>query len=104
MRHDSEGFIPSTGIAERLTRTAIGHSAPQLFPQNNTMNLVPIASGWASVAGTPTNINWLNRWGETGNDYVQPSFADNVADCQVNHNPNLCTNIARVLTAELPGV
>ncbi len=94
MRHDSEGFIPSTGIAERLTRTAIGYSAPQLFPQNNTMNLVPIASGWTSVAGTPANINWLNRWGETGNDYIKPSFAMETTALNSAHISSGCS-IAR---------
>jgi hypothetical protein len=103
MRHDSEGFIPSTGIAEQLTRTAIGYSAPQIFPKNNTMNLVPIANGWSGVAGTPANINWLNRWGETGNDYIRPSFADNVSVTHGNHSLKFGTYFERLLNSEAPG-
>src|SRR6266705_3273744 len=42
MRHDSEGFIPSTGVLEGLTRSALKYTAPQLFPANNSkFNLVP---------------------------------------------------------------
>jgi len=103
MRHDSEGFIPSTGIADLLTRTAIGYSAPQLFPQNNSMNLVPIANGWGSVAGTPANISWLNRWGETGNDFIRPSFADNVSVTHGNHSLKFGTYFERLLNSEAPG-
>jgi hypothetical protein len=103
MRHDSEGFIPSAGIAERLTRSAIGYTAPQLFPANNTMNLVPIANGWSSVQGTPANINWLNRWGETGNDYIQPSFADNLSVTHGNHSWKFGMYFERLLNSEAPG-
>jgi hypothetical protein len=103
MRHDSEGFIPSTGIAERLTRSAIGYTAPQLFPANNTMNLVPIVNGWSSVQGTPANINWLNRWGETGNDYIQPSFADNLSVTHGNHSLKFGMYFERLLNSEAPG-
>src|SRR5947208_7797529 len=103
MRHDSEGFIPGTGIAEKLTRTAIGYAAPQIFPQNNTMNLVPIVNGWSSVAGTPANINWLNRWGETGNDYIRPSFADHVSVTHGNHAFKFGTYFERLLNSEAPG-
>jgi len=35
MRHDSEGFIPGAGVIETLTRSAVGYTAPQLFPTNN---------------------------------------------------------------------
>lgn len=103
MRHGSEGFIPSAGIAEKLTRSAIGYTAPQIFPANNTMNLVPIVSGWGSVAGTPANINWLNRWGETGNDYIKPSFADNLSITHGNHTFKFGTYFERLLNSEAPG-
>jgi len=103
MRHDSEGFIPSTGIADALTRPAIGYTAPQIFPQNNTMNLVPIVNGWSSVAGTPANINWLNRWGETGNDYIRPSFSDNLSWTHGSHSFKFGTYFERLLNSEAPG-
>jgi hypothetical protein len=103
MRHDSEGFIPSTGIAEQLTRSAIGYTAPQIFPANNTMDLVPIASGWSGVTGTPANINWLNRWGETGNDYIKPSFADNLSVTHGDHTFKFGTYFERLLNSEAPG-
>ena len=103
MRHDSEGFIPSTGVAEQLTRSAIGYTAPQLFPQNNSLNLVPIANGWGSVQGTPANINWLNRWGETGNDYIQPSFADNLSITHESHSFKFGAYFERLLNSEAPG-
>ncbi len=103
MRHDSEGFIPSTGVAEKLTRSAIGYTAPQIFPQNNTMNLVPIANGWTSIAGTPANINWLNRWGETGNDYIKPSFSDGLSVTHGNHSLKFGAYFERLLNSEAPG-
>ena len=103
MRHDSEGFIPSTGIAEKLTRSAINYSAPQIFPANNKLNLVPIVNGWSSVQGTPANINWLNRWGETGNDYIKPSFADNLSVTHGNHSLKFGMYFERLLNSEAPG-
>jgi hypothetical protein len=103
MRHDSEGFIPSTGVAEKLTRTAIGFTAPQIFPQNNPLNLVPIANGWTSVAGTPANISWLNRWGGVGNDYIRPSFADNLSLTRGNHAHKFGMYFERLLNSEAPG-
>jgi len=103
MRHDSEGFVPSTGVAEKLTRTAIGFTAPQIFPQNNPLNLVPVANGWSSVAGTPANINWLNRWGGVGNDYIRPSFADNLSVTHGNHSYKFGMYFERLLNSEAPG-
>ena len=39
-------------------------------------------TNWGGVRG-PTNgvanINWLDRWGEIGNDYIKPSFANNLS-------------------------
>ena len=104
MRHDSEGFVPSTGMIEGLTRSALGYTAPQIFPQNNErFNLVPTITGWSSVAGNPANINWLDRWGETGNDYIKPSFADNVSYTRGNHTYKFGTYFERLFNREAPG-
>jgi Carboxypeptidase regulatory-like domain/TonB-dependent Receptor Plug Domain len=104
MRHDSEGFIPTTGFAEALSRAAINYTAPQLFPQNNTkLNLIPIFNGWISVAGNPANINWLNRWGEVGEDFIKPSFADNVSYTHGNHSYKFGAYFERLLNREAPG-
>jgi len=83
MRHDSEGFIPADGVIDRLTRSAVGYTAPQIFPENNHLGTIPRVTGWSGVAGTPANINWLDRWGEVGNDYIQPSFGDNVSTAEL---------------------
>ena len=104
MRHDSEGFVPSTGMIEGLTRSALNYTAPQLFPANNTrFNLVPTITGWQSVAGNPANINWLDRWGEVGNDYIKPSFADNVSYTRGNHTFKFGTYFERLFNREAPG-
>src|SRR4030095_4091845 len=103
MRHDSEGFIPSTGFAESLTRSALNYTAPQLFPNNNTLNLVPTATGWTSVAGNPANINWLDRWGEVGNDYIKPSFSDNVSITRGDHSLKFGAYYQRLMNREAPG-
>jgi hypothetical protein len=104
MRHDSEGFVPSTGMIEGLTRSALNYTAPQLFPANNsTFNLVPTITGWSSVAGNPANINWLDRWGEVGNDYIKPSFADNFSYTRGNHSYKFGTYFERLLNREAPG-
>src|SRR5881227_4201936 len=86
MRHDSEGFVPGAGMAESLQRSALNCTAPQLFPQNNHLGTIPRATGWTSVAGTAANINWLDRWGETGNDYVKPSLADHLSFTHGSHS------------------
>jgi hypothetical protein len=103
MRHDSEGFVPSTGFAESLTRSALNYTAPQLFPSNNTLGLVPTATGWTSVAGNPANINWLDRWGEVGNDYIKPSFSDNVSVIRGDHSYKFGTYFERLQNREAPG-
>jgi len=103
MRHDSEGFIPSTGFAESLTRSTLNYTAPQLFPANNSLNLVPTITGWSSVAGNPANINWLDRWGEVGNDYIRPSFADNLSYTRGNHSFKFGTYFERLFNREAPG-
>src|SRR5437870_4026858 len=103
MRHDSEGFVPSTGMAESLTRSTLNYTAPQLFPSNNKLNLVPTITGWSSVAGNPANINWLDRWGEVGNDYIKPSFADNLSITRDNHSYKFGTYFERLFNREAPG-
>ena len=103
MRHDSEGFIPSTGVLEGLTRSALKYTAPQLFPENNKLNLVPTVTGWSSVTANPANINWLDRWGETGNDYIKPSFADNLSVTHSNHSFKVGGYFERLQNREAPG-
>lgn len=103
MRHDSEGFVPSTGMIEGLTRSALNYTSPQLFPDNNTLGLVPTATGWASVAGNPANINWLDRWGEVGQDYIKPSFANNLSITSGDHSYKFGVYFERLQNREAPG-
>src|SRR4051812_11618367 len=104
MRHDSEGFIPTTGFAEGLSRSALNYTAPQLFPENNTkLNLVPIVNNWSGVAGNPANISWLNRWGEVGQDFIKPSLSDNVSYTRGNHGLKFGVYFERLLNREAPG-
>jgi hypothetical protein len=79
LRHDSEGFVPSTGVSEGLSRQTLGYSAPQLFPQNNLLGTIPRVTGWSGVSGRPANINWLDRWGLSGQDFIRPSVAQNLS-------------------------
>jgi hypothetical protein len=55
------------------------------------------------VAGNPANINWLDRWGEIGNDYIKPSFADNVSYIRGNHTYKFGTYFERLFNREAPG-
>jgi hypothetical protein len=103
MRHDSEGFIPSAGIVEGLQRSALNYTSPQLFPTNNHLGTIPRATGWTSVQGNPANINWLDRWGETGNDYIEPAFADNITFAQGDHTLKFGAYFERVRNGEAPG-
>ena len=103
MRHDSEGFVPSTGMVEGLTRTALNYTAPQLFPANNKLNLVPTITGWGGATANPASINWLDRWGETGNDYIKPSFADNFSIIRGSHSYKFGTYFERLFNREAPG-
>lgn len=104
MRHDSEGFIPSDGFVEGLQRSALGYTAAQLFPTNNTLGTIPRATGWGGVLGvTAANINWLDRWGEVGNDYVKPSFADNLSYNHGNHSLKFGMYYERIRNGEAPG-
>ncbi|PYS51671.1 MAG: hypothetical protein DMF68_03570 [Acidobacteria bacterium] len=103
MRHDTEGFIPADGIVEGLLRSTVGYTAPQLFPQNNHLGTIPRATGWSGVAGTPANINWLDRWGEAGQDYIRPSFADNLSFTRGNHSYKFGAYFERLLNSEAPG-
>ena len=103
MRHDSEGFVPSDGFAEGLQRDVLNYTAPQLFPNNNRLGTIPRARAWASVAGNPANINWLDRWGEVGNDYIKPSFADNLSIVRGDHTLKFGVYYERVLNGEAPG-
>jgi hypothetical protein len=103
LRHDYEGFIPSDGVTDKLTRAALSYTAPQLFPQNNHLDLIPRVTGWTSVAGTAANINWLDRWGEAGKDYILPSIADNLSFIRGNHSYKFGAYFERLLNREAPG-
>lgn len=103
MRHDTEGFIPGAGMVEALQRSALNYTAPQLFPQNNHLGTIPRATGWSSVAGTPANINWLDRWGETGNDYIKPAFSDSLSVTHGSHSLKFGAYFERLLNSEAPG-
>jgi len=106
MRHDSEGFIPGDGEVEAVQRGALNYTAPQLFPQNNHLGTIPRVTNWGGVRG-PTNgvanINWLDRWGETGNDYIKPSFADNLSITHGDHVLKFGVYYERLLNGEAPG-
>jgi hypothetical protein len=102
-RTDTEGFIPTTGFAEGLARTALNYTAPQLFPDNNRLGLVPVVTGWSSVAGNPANINWLNRWGEVGADHIRPSLSDNLSWTRGNHSLKFGAYVERLFNREAPG-
>ena len=106
MRHDSEGFIPGDGEIEAVQRSALNYTAPQLFPQNNHLGTIPRVTNWGGVRG-PTdgvaNINWLDRWGETGNDYIKPSFANNLSITHGDHSMKFGVYYERLLNGEAPG-
>ena len=102
-RTDTEGFIPTTGFAEGLRRDTLNYTAPQLFPGNNSLDLVPIATGWSSVAGNPANINWLNRWGEVGADHIRPSLSDNLSYTRGDHSLKFGLYVERLFNREAPG-
>lgn len=103
VRHDSEGFVPSDGEVERLTREALSYTAPQLFSGNNRLGTIPRVTNWSGVAGTPANINWLDRWGEVGNDYILPSFADNLSIIRGSHSFKFGVYYEHVRNGEAPG-
>lgn len=106
MRHDSEGFIPGDGEIERLQRASLNYTAPQLFPQNNHLGTIPRVTNWGGVRG-PTNgvanINWLDRWGEVGNDYIKPSFANNLTITKGDHSLKFGVYYERLKNGEAPG-
>jgi carboxypeptidase family protein/TonB-dependent receptor-like protein len=104
LRHDSEGFIPSDGEIDRLTRSALNYTAPQLFPGNNTLGTIPRATSWGGLSGTTVaNINWLDRWGEVGDDYILPSISDNFTFNRGDHNYKAGVYIERIRNGEAPG-
>src|SRR6185295_2605 len=67
---------------------------------------IPRVTNWGGVRG-PTNgvanINWLDRWGETGNDYIKPSFTDNVSVTHGDHAFKFGVYFERLLNGEAPG-
>ena len=60
-------------------------------------------NAWGSVAGNPANINWLDRWGEVGQDYIRPSFADNLSVTHGDHSFKFGTYFERLQNREAPG-
>ncbi|MGH9850243.1 MAG: hypothetical protein ACREBD_10435, partial [Blastocatellia bacterium] len=104
LRHDSEGFIPSDGEIDRLARSALKYTAPQLFPGNNTFGTIPRATSWGGLSQTTVaNINWLDRWGEVGDDYILPSISDNFTFNRGDHNYKAGVYIERIRNGEAPG-
>jgi len=65
--------------------------------------LVPRVTGFQSVVGNPANINWLTRWGETGNDYIEPTFADNLTFTAGDHTLKFGVFFERIRNGEAPG-
>jgi hypothetical protein len=104
VRHGSEGFIPSDGEVDRLTRSAINYAAPQFFPINNRLGAIPRATDWRGLSQTSVaNINWLDRWGEIGEDYILPSITDNLTILRHNHNYKMGFYFERIRNGEAPG-
>jgi len=104
LRHDSEGFTPSDGEIERLSRSALNYTAPQLFAGNNTLGTIPRATGWGGLSQTTVaNINWLDRWGEAGQDYILPSISDNFTLTRDNHTYKAGIYIERIRNGEAAG-
>jgi hypothetical protein len=104
VRHGSESFIPSDGEVDRLTRTALNYTAPQLFPGNNILGTIPRATDWRGLSQTSVaNINWLDRWGEIGQDYILPSITDNLSITRRNHNYKAGFYLERIRNGEAPG-
>src|SRR5215204_2869718 len=103
MRHGSEGFIPADGEVERLSRATLGYTAPQLFPDNNPLGLIPRVTSWGGVPGSPANINWLTRWGGVGNDYIRPTFSDNLSVTRGDHSYKFGAFFERLRNSEAGG-
>src|SRR5262245_27004523 len=104
VRHGSEGFIPSDGVIDRLTRSALNYTAPQLFLANNRLGTIPRATGWSGLSQTTVaNINWLDRWGEVGDDYILPSIADNFTYNRGAHTVKAGFYLERARNGEAPG-
>lgn len=102
MRHDSEGFVPDDASLNSVKRSTIGYTAPQLFPENNRLGAIPKVTNWGGVTNA-ANINWLDRWGEIGDDYVRPSFSDNLSYNRGNHNYKFGMYYERMLNGEAAG-
>ncbi len=103
LRHDTEGFIPSDGEIERLSRKTLNYKAPQLFPENNKLGTIPRATNWGGAAGTAANINWLDRWGEAGEDFILPSFTDNLSINRGKHSYKAGVYLERMRNGEAAG-
>ena len=64
---------------------------------------MPIVTGWSSVAGNPANINWLNRWGEVGEDHIRTSLSDNLSYTRGDHSFKFGVYLERLFNREAPG-
>jgi hypothetical protein len=103
IRHDSEGFIPGDGMVDLVSRSRLNYTVPQIFPQNNKLNTIPQVSAWGNVRGTPARIFWLNRWGETGRDYILPSVSDGITFNRGAHVYKAGVYYEHLRNAEAPG-
>jgi hypothetical protein len=103
MRHDSEGFVPADESLNSVMRSTLNYTAIQLFPENNRLGTIPKVTNFTGTAGTPALINWLDRWGEVGNDYVRPSFADGLTYNRGNHSLKFGMYYERLLNGEAAG-
>ena len=99
MRGGSEGFIPHDGQLERVSRATTRYGGAQLFPDNNGLGLIPRVTNWGGVVGTPARIDWIARWGETGYDYIRPSFSNSLTWTRGDHIFKFGSYFERLLTA-----
>jgi hypothetical protein len=82
----------------------LNYTAPQLFPGNNTLGTIPRANEWRGLSQTAVaNINWLDRWGEVGQDYILPSISDNFTLNRGDHTYKAGIYIERIRNGEAPG-
>jgi hypothetical protein len=103
LRHDSEGFIPGDGMVDLVSRSRLKYTVPQIFPANNKLNSIPQVSAWGGVRGTPARIFWLNRWGETGRDYILPSVSEGVTYNRGSHVYKAGIYYEHLRNGEAPG-
>ncbi|CDM65033.1 TonB-dependent receptor [Pyrinomonas methylaliphatogenes] len=84
LRHSMEEFIPSDGELNRILRSTLGYTAPQLYPDQNPLGIIPRVTSWGGVPNA-ANINWVARLNSRGADLVG-SFTDNFSFIQGTHS------------------